>query len=76
MAYGDIGIVGNKTSGNTLVYDSGVRLVLVEDYFELFFPVYSNLGWEITQPNYNQHIRFIATLSPETLLGLFKRRWF
>ncbi|MBP2832658.1 metalloprotease [Aquimarina sp. U1-2] len=75
-AYGDIGIVKNKGNSAKYVYDAGVRLSLVADYFELFFPVVSNKGWEIAQPNYDQQIRFIITLSPETLIGLFTREWY
>ena len=54
----------------------GIRLNLVEDYFELYLPVYSNLGWEIGQPNFDQKIRFKFTLDPQSLLGLFRRRWY
>ena len=76
QAYGDIGFVKNKFSSANFVYDSGVRLNLVEDYFELYFPVYSNLGWEIAQPNYGERIRFIITVDPQVLLGLFRRKWY
>ncbi len=76
MAYGDVGFVNNHGSTPNFVYDSGIRLNLVEDYFELYLPVYSNLGWEIGQPNYDQKIRFVITLSPKTLLKLFTRRWY
>lgn len=76
MAYGDIGLINNKGFKPRLVYDSGIRLNLVEDYFELYFPVYSNLGWEIAEKNYDERIRFKVTLSPKTLLGLFTRRWY
>ncbi|PNQ72734.1 metalloprotease [Hanstruepera neustonica] len=76
MAYGDLGLVKNHGSDAEVVYDSGLRFILVEDYFEIFFPVYSNLGWEISQPNYDQKIRFIVTLDFKTLLGLFSRRWY
>lgn len=76
LAYGDIGLVKNKYDSAHFVYDSGIRLNLVTDYFEIYFPVYSNLGWEITQPNYDQKIRFKFTADPEVLLGLFRRRWF
>jgi hypothetical protein len=76
MAYGDIGLVKNHGFEPEFVYDSGLRVILVEDYFELFFPVYSNLGWEISQPDYDQKIRFIVTLDFKTLLGLFSRRWY
>jgi len=74
--YGDIGFLKNKHQGEFFAYDSGVRLNLVPDYFELYFPVYSNNGWEITQPKYNEKIRFIITFSPKTLVTLFTRKWF
>lgn len=76
QAYGDIGLVKNRFNPAKFVYDSGIRLVLVEDYFELFFPIYSNLGWEIAQPNYDQKIRIMFTVDPKVLLGLFRRKWY
>ncbi|APG59240.1 metalloprotease [Christiangramia salexigens] len=75
-AYGDVGLVKNKGSNAELLYDSGIRVSLVQDYFELFFPVYSNLGWEIDEPDYDQRIRFIVALDINTLIRLFTRRWY
>ena len=75
-AYGDVGLVKNKFKSAKFVYDSGIRVNLVADYFEIFFPVYSNLGWEISQPNYSQKIRFVFTADPKTLFKLFTRRWY
>jgi hypothetical protein len=75
-AYGDGGLIHNKGQGTQAVFDTGIRLSLVADYFELFFPLYSNLGWEPGLPDYDQKIRFIVTLSPSTLLGLFTREWY
>ncbi|WGF91855.1 metalloprotease [Aequorivita marisscotiae] len=75
-AYGDIGLVANKERGVNTVFDSGIRLSLVADYFELYFPIYSNLGFEPNLPHYDEKVRFIVTLSPKTLLGLFTRRWY
>lgn len=74
--YGDVGFLKNKNSNETFVYDSGISLNLVSDYFELYFPVYSNNGWEISQSKYPEKIRFVVTLSPKTLLNLFTRKWF
>lgn len=74
--YADIGLIKNKDVAPKFVYDNGIRLNLVTDYFELFFPVYSNNGWEIGQQNYAERIRFIATFRPETLVNLFTRKWF
>ena len=55
---------------------SGVRLNLLTDYFELYFPVRSSNGWEISQRNYNQKIRFVVTFDPSKLINLFTRKWF
>ena len=75
-AYGDVGFMKNKDVDTKFVYDNGIRLNLVTDYFELFFPVYSSNGWEIGDKNYGEKIRFIATFRPETLINLFTRKWF
>ncbi|MBX2828598.1 MAG: metalloprotease [Flavobacteriaceae bacterium] len=75
-AYGDVGLVKNKGQRAKGVWDTGIRASLVADYFELYFPLYSNLGWEPGLPNYDQRIRFIVTLDIKTLLGLFTREWY
>ncbi|MEM6686356.1 MAG: metalloprotease [Bacteroidota bacterium] len=75
-AYGDIGFIKDNGSSTRFVYDSGIRFNLVPDFFELYFPVHSNNGWEIAQPGFDQRIRFIVTLSPKTLTKLFTRKWF
>ena len=75
-AYGDIGFVKNLGSNAKTVYDTGIRASLVTDYFEVYFPLYSNLGWEPGLDRYDQKIRFIVTLDIKTLLGLFTRKWY
>ena len=75
-AYGDVGFVKNTQQKKNFVYDSGIRLNLLTDYFELYFPVYSNKGWEITQPRYSEKIRFVVTIDPNKLIPLFTRKWF
>ncbi|MDC8004620.1 metalloprotease [Aureisphaera galaxeae] len=75
-AYGDAGLVKNNGEQVKAVWDTGIRASLVADYFELYFPLYSNLGWEPGLPDYDQRIRFIVTLDIKTLLGLFTREWY
>ena len=75
-AYGDIGFVKNVGSNAEVVYDTGIRASLVTDYFEVYFPLYSNLGWEPGLDRYDQKIRFIVTLDIKTLFGLFTRKWY
>ncbi|WP_343486207.1 metalloprotease [Allomuricauda sp. d1] len=74
--YGDLGFIADRGENARFHYDSGVRLNLVTDYFELYFPVYSNIGWEIARRDYGERIRFIVTLDIKTLTGLFTRKWF
>lgn len=74
--FGDIGMIKNKDIEPKFVYDSGIRLNLVTDYFELYFPVYSSNGWEVGDNKYGEKIRFIITFRPETLINLFTRKWF
>ncbi len=73
--YGDVGLLKNKGFNERFVFDSGIRLNLVQDYFELYFPVVSSNGWEIAQDRYDQKIRFVVTLNPKILLNLFNRKW-
>ncbi len=76
LIYGDFGLLKSKFDVPHIVYDSGIRINLVTDYFELYLPLYSNLGWEIAQPRYDQKIRIKFTVDPQALFGLFRRRWY
>ena len=73
--YGDVALFKNKNTNPKVLFDSGLRLNLVPDYFELYLPVYSSNGWDISK-NYNQKIRFVVTISTNTLISLFTRKWF
>jgi hypothetical protein len=74
--YHDFGVLENKQSKMDVVYDGGISLSLVPDYFELFLPVYSSNGWDINSPQYAQNIRFTFTFTPKILFSLFTRKWF
>jgi hypothetical protein len=76
FVYGDAGFFKNSFSNPRFVYDSGIRLNFVEDYFELYLPVYSSNGWEFRDENYDQRIRFLVTLDLSTLFKLFTRKWY
>ncbi len=74
--YTGISAIKNLNEDLIFQYESGIRLNLFTDYFELYFPVYSSLGNELNQNNYLSKIRFKISLDPDTLSGLFTRRWF
>ena len=76
QVFGDVGLVKNSFEPAKFLYDSGIHLNLVPDYFELFLPVYSSNGFELNDKKYGEKIRFIVTISPKTLISLFTRKWF
>lgn len=76
LLYSDAGLYKNKGFSPKFVYDTGVQVSLVPDYFELYFPMYSSNGFEPSQKNYQEKIRFMVTLNINTLFRLFTRKWF
>ena len=76
MTYADIGLVKNAGVDPRFLYDTGIKLNLVQDYLELYFPLQSSIGFEPTLDNYEKRIRFKFSLSLSTLVQLFTREWY
>ena len=74
--YSDIGLIKNRGQKNRFIYDAGINLNLIQDYLGLYFPLYSNLGWEIDDKAYPSKIRFTLSIQTSQLLSLFTRSWF
>ena len=75
-AYSDIGMVKNKMQKKRFIYDTGLSRNLIQDYLAIYFPLYSNLGWEIDDKAYSSKIRFTLSVQASDLLSLFTRSWF
>ena len=74
--YSDIGLVKNRGQKNRFIYNAGLSFNLIQDYLGLYFPLYSNLGWEIDDKAYPSKIRFTLSIQTSQLLSLFTRSWF
>ena len=76
--YLDFGLIKNKNIKSRFLFDSGVRINILPDYLELFFPIYNSNGFELADEliPYSEKIRFLLTLQPKTLTKLFTRKWF
>ena len=74
--YNDIGFVKNRGEKVYFAYESGVRLNFIHDILEVYFPFYSNLGWELTQPRYSTKIRFVLVISPKKIYNFAKRGFY
>ncbi|WP_456377539.1 aminopeptidase [Lutibacter sp.] len=74
--YNGVGFVKNKNTKVYFAYENGVRFNFIQDILEVYFPVYSNLGWEITQPSYSSKIRFVLVLNPKKIYNFVKRGFY
>ena len=74
--YSDIGVVKNRKENKRFIYDAGFSVNLVQDYLAIYFPLYSNLGWEIDDKAYSSKIRFTLSIQASDLVSLFARSWF
>ncbi len=76
--YIDFGIIKNKNKDSRFLYDSGLRINVLPDYLELFFPIYNSDGLQLNNNfnPYSEKVRFLLTLQPKTLTKLFTRKWF
>ena len=83
--YGEVNYgfaIGNSITKNSTTYFSEKiasekeALKFIENYLEVFFPVYSSNGSHFDDNSYSNKIRFVFTFDPENLTSLFTRRWF
>ena len=75
-AYVDAGYYKSKSQGVLFKYDSGIRLNMVHNIFEVYFPLQSSLGFEPSLNNYDEKIRFVITLDPRSIINFVKRGFF
>ncbi|MFV0237410.1 MAG: hypothetical protein ACK5HU_02590, partial [Flavobacteriales bacterium] len=76
--YGDLGFFKNKYASTQFRYDTGVRLKLIPDFLEFYFPVQSSLGFEpsLNNKNYLERIRFIFKPSFGKAIRYLRRGWY
>ena len=71
--YNDVAFLKNRGDQVYFAYESGIRLNFVHNIFELYFPLYSNNGWEVGQQAYPKKIRFVITANPRAIFNFFRR---
>lgn len=71
--YSDVAFLKNKNNPIYFGYDNGVRFNFVHNILEVYFPLYSNNGWEISQKGYPQKIRFTLTADINSIYNFFRR---
>jgi hypothetical protein len=74
--YNDVGLMKSKNQRVFFGYENGIRLNFVHEFLEVYFPMYSNNGWEINDPGYATKIRFVLTINPKKIINFAKRGFF
>lgn len=71
--YNDVAMLKNKGEGTRFFYENGIRLNFIPNIFELYFPIYTNEGFEVTEKAYPSKIRFIITSSLDRIYNFVRR---
>jgi hypothetical protein len=71
--YNDVAFLKNKGERIYFGYENGIRFNFIHNILEVYFPMYSNLGWEVNQEAYASKIRFVLTVRPSAIYNFFRR---
>lgn len=74
--YNDVGFVKNRNKSVYFAHENGIRLNFIQDILEVYFPFYSNLGWEVSAPQYSSKIRFVLVIKPKRIYNFVKRGFY
>ena len=74
--YNDVGFIKNRNQKVFFAHENGVRFNFIQDILEVYFPLHSNLGWEVAQPSYSSKIRFVLVIKPKKIYNFIKRGFF
>lgn len=71
--YNDVAFLKNRNNPIYFAYENGIRFNFVDSIFEIYFPLYSNNGWEVSHNAYPQKIRFTLTGNFSAIFNFFRR---
>ncbi|AZB22789.1 aminopeptidase [Kaistella haifensis] len=74
--YADAGVYKNRLQDPQFIWDSGVKVKVIPDFLEIYFPMQSSLGFEPSFKDYGSRIRFTLMLNFSAITGYFRRGWF
>lgn len=71
--YADAGVYKNKNRATQFIWDSGIKVKVIPDFLEVYFPVASTLGFEPGFKNYGYRIRYTLVLNLGALISNLRR---
>ncbi|WP_228412745.1 aminopeptidase [Chryseobacterium sp. G0162] len=74
--YADAGIYKNKNFPTKFIWDSGVKVRIIPDFLEVYFPIQSSLGFEPGFKDYAKRIRYTLVLNLGAVINAARRGWY
>lgn len=74
--YADAGIYKNKNAPTQFVWDSGIKVRVIPDFLEVYFPIQSSLGFEPSFKDYAKRIRYTLVLNLSAVINAARRGWY
>ena len=75
-AYADAGMYKDRSAPAKFIWDSGIRITLIPDFAEIYFPVASSLGFEPGMPKYFTRIRYSLVINAGSIIRALRRGQF
>ena len=66
----------SSRKNSQFIWDSGVKVKVIPDFLEVYFPIQSSLGFEPSFKDYGKRIRFTLVLNFSAVTNYFRRGWF
>ncbi len=57
-------------------YDAGIRLALLTDFLELYFPIYANDKWLVGNQHYLAQFRFVLDIDQSNIINRLRRAYY
>ncbi|AZA59345.1 aminopeptidase [Chryseobacterium shandongense] len=74
--YADAGVYDNKNQSTKFIWGSGVKVRVIPDFLEIYFPVQSSLGFEPGFKDYGRRIRYTLILNLSSIINAARRGWY
>ena len=74
--YADGGIYKNKDFPTKFIWDSGIKVRIIPDFLEVYFPIQSSLGFEPSFKDYAKRIRYTLVLNLGSIINAARRGWY
>lgn len=74
--YADVGMYKNKNAPTQFIWDSGIKVRVIPDFLEVYFPIQSSLGFEPSFKDYAKRIRYTLVLNLGAVINAARRGWY